>query len=155
LEPVRQSGSSPAGPDKTGRKVHPAERNRIFASLTSKMNRPDFCRIFCQFDAKKEPAGFQPDRTGQILNPAGPDRTEKTRPVPTLKRYIENSHRRKCSGFFQFLTYSLGVGEDKSEYSYHAMFMFSVFFSDGKSNKVRKAHPLFESLLHCLVVYQR
>jgi hypothetical protein len=39
---------------------------------------------FCQFDAKNEPAGFQPDRTGQILNPAGPDQMEKTRPVPTL-----------------------------------------------------------------------
>jgi hypothetical protein len=38
----------------------------FFASLTSKMNRPDF------------------DRTGQILNLAGPDRMEKIRPVPTL-----------------------------------------------------------------------
>jgi hypothetical protein len=44
LEPVRQSGSGPAGPDKTGRKVYPAERNRIFVSLASKMNRPDFNR---------------------------------------------------------------------------------------------------------------
>jgi hypothetical protein len=37
-----------------------------FASLTSKMNRPDF------------------DRTGQILKLAGPDRMEKIRPVSTL-----------------------------------------------------------------------
>jgi hypothetical protein len=36
LEPVRQSGSGPAGPDKTGRKVHPVGRNRIFAGF-----RPD------------------------------------------------------------------------------------------------------------------
>jgi hypothetical protein len=35
LEPVRQSGSGPAGPDKTGRKVHPAGRNRIFAGVLS------------------------------------------------------------------------------------------------------------------------
>jgi hypothetical protein len=41
---------------------------------------------FYQFDAKNEPAGFQPDRTGQILNPAGPYRMEKTRPVQTLVR---------------------------------------------------------------------
>ena len=39
---------------------------------------------FCQFDVTNEPAGFRPDRTGQILNPAGPDRMGKTRPVPTL-----------------------------------------------------------------------
>jgi hypothetical protein len=91
-------------PDETGfLPVHPAERNRIFAgslpdfcrifvSLTSKMNRTDFTGFlsiflpdFCQFDAKNEPAGFQPDRTGQILNPAGPGRMEKTSPVPTLR----------------------------------------------------------------------
>jgi hypothetical protein len=87
LEPVRQSGSGPAGPDKTG-------RNRIFAGffcrifcrisagLTSKMIRPDFCQI----GVKNDPAGFQPDRTGQILKLAGPDRMQKIRPVPTLSR---------------------------------------------------------------------
>jgi hypothetical protein len=83
LEPVRQSGS---GPDKTGRKVHPAGRNRIsfdfFAGLTSKMIRPDFCQI----GVKNDPAGFRPDRTGQILKLAGPDRMQKIRPVPTLLR---------------------------------------------------------------------
>jgi hypothetical protein len=42
LEPVRQSGSGPAGPDKTG-------RNRIFAGFL-----PDFCRI----DVKNDPVGF-------------------------------------------------------------------------------------------------
>ncbi len=45
----------------------------------------DFLPDFCQFDVKNEPAGFQPDRTGQILNPTGPDRMEKIRPVPTLR----------------------------------------------------------------------
>jgi hypothetical protein len=35
------------------------------------MNRPDFDRT-------------GPDRTGQILKLAGPDRMEKIRPVPTL-----------------------------------------------------------------------
>jgi hypothetical protein len=58
LEPVRQSGSGPAGPDKTGRKVHPAGpdktgrkvhpagRNRIFAGFFS-----IFFRIFCRISA--------------------------------------------------------------------------------------------------------
>jgi hypothetical protein len=32
---------------------------------------------------------------------------------------------------FQFLTYSFGVGEDKSEYSYHGMRTFSVYFLTG------------------------
>jgi hypothetical protein len=41
LEPVRQSGSGPAGPDETG-----------------------FLPDFCQFDVKNDPAGFRPDRTG-------------------------------------------------------------------------------------------
>jgi hypothetical protein len=40
LEPVRQFGFGPAGPDKTGRKVHPAGRNRIL---------PDFFRFFAGF----------------------------------------------------------------------------------------------------------
>jgi hypothetical protein len=106
LEPVRQSGSGPAGPDKTGRKVHPAGRNRIsagffsifcriFAGLTSKMNwtdftglfsifLPDFLPDFCRIDVKNDPARFRPDRTGQILKLAGPDRIQKIRPVPTL-----------------------------------------------------------------------
>jgi hypothetical protein len=98
LEPVRQSGSGPTGPDKTGRKIHPAGRNRIFAgflsiflpdflpdfcrifvSVTSKMNRteftgifsiflPDFCRIFAGFFA-----GFLPDfcRIDLKNDPAG------------------------------------------------------------------------------------
>jgi hypothetical protein len=70
LEPVRQSGSGPAGPDKTGRKVHPAGRNRIFAGFFAGFL-PDFCWI----DVKNDPAGFRPDRTGQILKLAGPDRT--------------------------------------------------------------------------------
>jgi hypothetical protein len=39
---------------------------------------------FCQFDVKNEPAGFRPDRTGQILKLAGLDRIQKIRPVPTL-----------------------------------------------------------------------
>jgi hypothetical protein len=48
-------------PDRT----RPDEKlNRIFASLTPKMNRPD--------------------RTGQILKLAGPDQMEKIRPIPTL-----------------------------------------------------------------------
>jgi hypothetical protein len=57
-------GTSPAGPDKTGRKVHPVGRNRIFfrflpdflpdfcpifVSLTSKMNRTDFTGLFSIF----------------------------------------------------------------------------------------------------------
>jgi hypothetical protein len=55
------------------------------------MNRTDFCRI----DVKNDPAGFRPDRTGQILKLAGPDRTgpdrmQKIRPVPTLIRVTEN-----------------------------------------------------------------
>ena len=92
---------------------------RILASLMSKINYPDFrhifaefsphfCQIFggffagflpdfcqfdvkkepagflpdfCQFEVKNEPAGFWPDRTGQILNPAGPDRTGWEKPV--------------------------------------------------------------------------
>jgi hypothetical protein len=70
LEPVRQSGSGPAGPDKTGRKVHPAGRNRIFAGFFAGFL-PDSCRI----DVKNDPAEFRPDRTGQILKLAGPDRT--------------------------------------------------------------------------------
>jgi hypothetical protein len=49
LEPVRQSGPGPVGPDKTGRKVHPAGRNRIFFDFLS-----DFCRI----DVKNEPDGI-------------------------------------------------------------------------------------------------
>ncbi len=60
--------------------------------ISSGRTKPDFCQIFltdflpdfCQFDVKNESTGFQPDRTGQILNPAGPDRMEKTRPVPAL-----------------------------------------------------------------------
>jgi hypothetical protein len=48
--------------------------------LTSKMIRPDFCQI----GVKNDPAGFRPDRTGQILKLAGPDRMQKIRPVPTL-----------------------------------------------------------------------
>ena len=48
-----------------------------------------FCRIFAGFFAKNEPAGFRPDRTGQILNPAGPDRMAKIRPVPTLIRSLK------------------------------------------------------------------
>jgi hypothetical protein len=50
------------------------------------MNRTDFCRI----DVKNDPAGFRPDRTGQILKLAGPDRMQKIRPVPTLIRVTEN-----------------------------------------------------------------
>jgi hypothetical protein len=97
LEPVRQSGSGPAGPDKTGRKVHPAGRNRIFggffsifcrisAGLTSKMIRPDF------------------DRTG-------PDRMQKIRPVPTLKQVFStrnlvlNAKRTDTSTNLIFLDY--------------------------------------------------
>jgi hypothetical protein len=68
LEPVRQSGS---GPDKTGRKVHPAGRNRIFFDFFAGF----FVRFlpdFCQFDVKNEPAGFRPDRTGpDAKNPSG------------------------------------------------------------------------------------
>jgi hypothetical protein len=56
---------------------------------------PDFFRFFagffagflpdfCQFDVKNDPAGFRPDRTGQILKLAGSDRMQKIRPVPTL-----------------------------------------------------------------------
>jgi hypothetical protein len=77
LEPVRQSGSGPAGPDKTGRKVHPAGRNRIFVSVTSKMNRTDFYRIFAGLTSKMIRPDF--DRTG-------PDWMQKIRPVPTLMR---------------------------------------------------------------------
>jgi hypothetical protein len=43
-----------------------------------------FLPDFCQFDFKDEPAGFRPDRTGQVFKPAGPDRIQKTCPVPTL-----------------------------------------------------------------------
>jgi hypothetical protein len=61
---------------------------------------PDFCRIdvkndpagflpdFYRIYVKNDPAGFLPDRTGQILKLAGPDRTQKIRPVPTLVRMI-------------------------------------------------------------------
>jgi hypothetical protein len=63
--------------------------------LTSKMNRtdftglfsifvPDFLPDFCRIDVKNDPAGFRPDRTGQVLKLAGPDRMQKIRPVPTL-----------------------------------------------------------------------
>ncbi len=105
LEPVRQSGSGPTGPDKTGRKIHPAGRNRIFAgflsiflpdflpdfcrifvSVTSKMNRTEFTGFFsiflpdfCRIDLKNDPAGFLPDfcQIGIKNDPAGfrPDRT--------------------------------------------------------------------------------
>jgi hypothetical protein len=37
------------------------------------MIRPDFCQI----GVKNDPAGFRPDRTGQILKLAGPDRMQK------------------------------------------------------------------------------
>jgi hypothetical protein len=76
LEPVRQSGS---GPDKTGRKVHPAGRNRIFARFFVRFL-PDFCQCdvknepdgiyrifsiflpdFCRINLKNDPAGFLPD----------------------------------------------------------------------------------------------
>jgi hypothetical protein len=75
LEPVRQSGSGPAGPDKTGRNrifagffsIFLPDFCRIFVSVTSKMNRaeftgffsiflpdflPDFCRIFARLTSK-------------------------------------------------------------------------------------------------------
>jgi hypothetical protein len=59
--------------------------------LTSKKNRTDFAGLFsiflpdfCRIDVKNDPAGFRPDRTGQILKLAGPDRMQKIRPVPTL-----------------------------------------------------------------------
>jgi hypothetical protein len=39
---------------------------------------------FCQIGVKNDAAGFRPDRTGQILKLAGPDRMQKIRPVPTL-----------------------------------------------------------------------
>jgi hypothetical protein len=55
------------------------------------MNRTDFTGLFsiflpdfCRIDVKNDPAGFRPDRTGQILKLAGPDRMQKIRPVPTL-----------------------------------------------------------------------
>jgi hypothetical protein len=58
------------------------------------MNRTDFTGLFsiflpdfCRIDVKNDPAGFRPDRIGQILKLAGPDRMQKIRPVPTL-RYI-------------------------------------------------------------------
>jgi hypothetical protein len=57
--------------------------------------RPDetrFCRIFASLTSKNEPAGFRPDRTGQILNPAGPDRRVKIRPVPTLNGIFPSKH---------------------------------------------------------------
>jgi hypothetical protein len=60
LEPVRQSGSGPAGPDKTGRKVHLAGRNRIFAGFFS-IFLPDFCRIFAGLTSKMIRPDF--DRT--------------------------------------------------------------------------------------------
>jgi hypothetical protein len=47
-----------------------------------------FLRIFCRIDAKNDPAGFRPDRTGQILKLAGPDRMQKIRPVPTMVYYM-------------------------------------------------------------------
>ncbi len=71
-----RSGSGPAGPNKTGRKFHPAGRNRIFAGFLSVWCQkwtgqilPDFFRFFCpifvrflpdfcQFDVKNEPDGF-------------------------------------------------------------------------------------------------
>jgi hypothetical protein len=57
LEPVRQSGSGPARPDKTGRKVHPAGRNRIFAGFFS-IFLPDFCRIFVSVTSKMNRTDF-------------------------------------------------------------------------------------------------
>jgi hypothetical protein len=111
LEPVRQSGSGPVGPDKTRRKVHPAGQNRIFAGFL-----PDIC----QCHVKNEPDGFyrtffdffvgffagltskmiRPDfdRTGQILKLAGPDRMQKIRPVPTLVYRRLDGYR--CSSLF-------------------------------------------------------
>jgi hypothetical protein len=49
LEPVRQSGSGPAGPDKTGQ-----DRTKSSSGRT----KPDFLPDFCQFDVKNEPDGF-------------------------------------------------------------------------------------------------
>jgi hypothetical protein len=61
-----RTGQDRTRPDETGfLPVHPAGQNRIFTgssgrmkpdsvSLTSKMNRPDFC----QFEVKNESAGF-------------------------------------------------------------------------------------------------
>jgi hypothetical protein len=62
LEPVRQSSSGPAGPDKTGQ-----DRTKSSSGRT----KPDFCQFirlnetgflpdFCQFDVKNEPDGFLP-----------------------------------------------------------------------------------------------
>ncbi len=97
LEPVRQSGSGPAGPDKTGRKVHPAGRNRIFAGFFSIFCRisagflsvwrqkwtgrilPDFFRFFCRISAGLTSKMIRPD-----FDRTGPD--AKIRPVPTLKQ---------------------------------------------------------------------
>jgi hypothetical protein len=55
-----RSGSGPAGPNKTGRKVHPAGRNRIFVSVMKKMNRTDFAGFFSIFlpDFCEISAGF-------------------------------------------------------------------------------------------------
>jgi hypothetical protein len=63
LEPVRQSGSGPAGPDKNGRnRIFAGFFCRIFAGLTSKMIRSDFLQNFCQIGVKNDPAGFRPDK---------------------------------------------------------------------------------------------
>jgi hypothetical protein len=54
-------GTGLAGPDKTGRKVHPAERNRIFAGFCSIFFARFFVRFlpdFCQCDVKNEPHGI-------------------------------------------------------------------------------------------------
>jgi hypothetical protein len=80
-----RSGSGPAGPDKTGRNrifagffsIFLPDFCRIFAGLTSKMNRTDFYRIFAGLTSKMIRPDF--DRTG-------PDWMQKIRPVPTLMR---------------------------------------------------------------------
>jgi hypothetical protein len=69
--------------DKTGRKFHPVGRNRIFSDFFAGLF-AGFLPDFCQIGVKNHPVGFRPDRTGQILKLAGPDRMQKIRPVPTL-----------------------------------------------------------------------
>ncbi len=81
-------------PDETGfLPVHPAERNRISAGFLSVWRQKWTGRIlpdFCRFDVTNEPARFLPfwrqKWTGRIST--GPDRMEKTSPVPTLRWII-------------------------------------------------------------------
>jgi hypothetical protein len=60
-------------------------RNLIFKKIRN--FRPVFNRFLPEFhrlDMGFQPAAYQPDRTGKIFQPAGPDRFSIFQPVPAL-----------------------------------------------------------------------